>query len=192
MFTLYIETHSRSSHLLFSVSPTKKAISCIHSLQTHGLLKVKLFTKNCERRRPASMFCDCSKRNAILELLFRSRKGLCLDYGDQWYPLRNCNVLLEQKKREIKRQSPQHYFFMEPCLYPHLSAQYSVPRSPYSLIPLFSACGAVALIPLSNLRRFISNSLQTHQVLTVLIAFLISLPIQLPFRKLIYFLETFA
>lgn len=103
MSTLCIETHSRSSHLSFSASPTKKAISCIHFLQTHGLLKAELCTKNCERRRPGSMFCDYSKRNAILELLFRSRKGLCLDYGDQWYPLRNCNVLLEQKKYEIKR-----------------------------------------------------------------------------------------
>ena len=40
----------------------------------------------------------------------------------------------------------------------------------------FLACGAVTRIPLSNLKRFISNPLHTHHVLTVLIAFLISLP----------------
>ena len=46
----------------------------------------------------------------------------------------------------------------------------------YSTSSTFLACGAVTLIPLSNLNKFISNSLQTHQVLTVLIAFLISRP----------------
>jgi hypothetical protein len=40
----------------------------------------------------------------------------------------------------------------------------------------FPACGAVTLIPLSNLFRVISKFLQTHHVRTVLIAFLISLP----------------
>src|SRR5271155_4490240 len=47
---------------------------------------------------------------------------------------------------------------------------------PYSSPLIFSACGAVTLIPLSNLSNDISNPLQTHQVLTVLIAFLISRP----------------
>lgn len=48
---------------------------------------------------------------------------------------------------------------------------------------IFPACGAVTLIPLSNLNKFISNPLQTHQVLTVLIAFLISLPFKSHFAS---------
>src|SRR3954454_5758656 len=62
-----------------------------------------------------------------------------------------------------------------------------------SLPSTFLACGAVTTMPLSNLNKFISNPLQIHHVLTVLIAFFISLPFNSHFASsFISFLLNFA
>jgi hypothetical protein len=89
---LYSNAQYACSHLPFLESLTKKAISCIAFLQAPGHLEPKPCRKNCELRKPASMLWDCSRSNATLEHLFRSKKGVCLDYGN------TCNTILSESE----------------------------------------------------------------------------------------------
>ncbi len=69
------------SHASFSVSPMRKAISSIPSMQRRGLPDVGHFSKNCELRGLESMCYDYSRSNGILDHHSRKRDGLCSDFG---------------------------------------------------------------------------------------------------------------